>query len=74
MKRPLSRLLIGSVVAVGLFAAQSSGAPPREIHRIYYYDAAHTQYAGERTTICHGNLFVDGVVTSYVEIWYEPCL
>ncbi|MEM7588325.1 MAG: hypothetical protein AAF560_33365 [Acidobacteriota bacterium] len=73
MSKSWIRLMLAAAIACGLWAVPSTAAPPFEIHRIYYHDAAHTQYAGERTTLCGGSLVVDGVITSHVEIWRVSC-
>lgn len=78
MKSPKLRarvlaLVAGAALLGGGIAAVVHALPPLSYTKTYFFDAGMTQYAGERTLYCDGSRFNDGVVTSYVVNYYEPC-
>lgn len=54
-------------IALGLSTTSSvaTALPDGESYIIYFYDAAHTQYAGERIFTCGRGYSAHGVITSH---------
>ncbi len=68
-------LLLGLVILLSALAVAVVGAlPAYETTKTYYYDAAHTQYAGEIIHLCNGQVIKYGVKTQYYTVYQEPCL
>lgn len=70
----MKKLVLAAVIALSPLTATASAAPANESYRVYFHDAAMTQYAGEVIFSCASGHYRDGAITSHVMTIYEaPC-
>lgn len=73
----LTATAVLALCALWLMPSPSADAlPSQEVYRVYYFDSAKTQPAGEKwVTSCWGvvNEMLWGVETSYYQSYSEPC-
>ena len=78
MRRSLRLPLLLAALAVAAMTSQPANSaptcPPEVIEYQYFYDAAHTQPAGNCTTLCSGNTYCNGERTAYyISVVHGPC-
>ncbi len=67
-------ILAASMLAPLTLAAPAMAMPDNAYYYEYYFDAAHTSWAGERIMTCSGRTTSNGVVTAHrVVIFFEDC-
>lgn len=67
----VAALVLGLLALAGV--GTSYALPSQQIVTTYYFDADHTQFAGERIRTCAGTTLQEGVRTAFFDVTSEPC-